>query len=45
MPYIPPEVVAQAREMDLRTYLRTYEPQELVHFGGAAPTAPVSTTA
>ena len=34
MPYIPPEVVAQAREMDLLTYLRTYEPQELVHFGG-----------
>ena len=35
MPYIPPEVVAQAREMDLLTYLRTYEPQELVHFGGS----------
>ena len=34
MPYIPPEVVAQAREMDLLTYLRNYEPQELVHFGG-----------
>ena len=34
MPYIPPDVVAQAREMDLLTYLRTYEPQELVHFGG-----------
>lgn len=34
MPYIPPEVVARAREMDLLTYLRTYEPQELVHFGG-----------
>ena len=34
MPYIPPEVVAQVREMDLLTYLRTYEPQELVHFGG-----------
>lgn len=34
MPYISPEVVAQAREMDLLTYLRTYEPQELVHFGG-----------
>lgn len=34
MPYIPPEVVAQAREMDLLTYLRTYELQELVHFGG-----------
>ena len=35
MPYIPPEVVARAREMDLLTYLRTYEPQELVHFGGS----------
>ena len=35
MPYIPPEVVAQAREMDLLPYLRTYEPQELVHFGGS----------
>ena len=35
MPYIPPEVVAQAREMDLLTYLRTYELQELVHFGGS----------
>ena len=35
MPYIPPEVVAQAREVDLLTYLRTYEPQELVHFGGS----------
>lgn len=35
MPYIPPEVVAKAREMDLFTYLKTYEPQELVHFGGS----------
>ena len=34
MPYIPPEVVAKAREMDLLTYLKNYEPQELVHFGG-----------
>lgn len=34
MPYIPPEVVAQAREMDLLTYLKNYEPGELVHFGG-----------
>ena len=34
MPYIPPEVVERAREMDLLTYLRTYEPRELVHFGG-----------
>ena len=35
MPYIPPEVVAKAREMDLYTYLKTYEPQELVLFGGS----------
>ena len=34
MPYIPPEVVAKAREMDLLTYLKNYEPHELVHFGG-----------
>ena len=34
MPYIQPAVVAKAREMDLLTYLRNYEPQELVHFGG-----------
>lgn len=34
MPYIPPEVVEKAREMDLLTYLKHYEPQELVHFGG-----------
>lgn len=34
MAYIQPEMVAKAREMDLLTYLRTYEPQELVHFGG-----------
>ncbi len=35
MPYIPPEVVAQAREMDLLIYLRTYKPQGPVHFGGS----------
>lgn len=35
MPYIPSEVVAQAREMDLLTYLKNYEPGELVHFGGS----------
>ena len=32
MPYIPPDVVAQARKMDLLTYLRNYEPDELVPF-------------
>lgn len=26
--------VAKAREMDLLTYLRRYEPDELVHFSG-----------
>ena len=34
MAYIPPEVVAQAKRMDLLTYLKNYEPNELVHFGG-----------
>ena len=38
MPYIPPEVVARAREMDLLTYLRCCEPDELVHVGGGAYT-------
>lgn len=35
MPYIEPEVVQRAKEMDLLTYLQNYEPQELVHFGGS----------
>ena len=35
MPYIPPEVVARAREMDLLTYLKNYEPGELVHVSGS----------
>ncbi|MGN0520537.1 MAG: hypothetical protein ACI4LB_07325 [Candidatus Fimenecus sp.] len=34
MPYIPPEVAEKAREMGLPTYLKSYEPQELIHFGG-----------
>ncbi|MCD8054686.1 MAG: DUF3991 and toprim domain-containing protein [Lachnospiraceae bacterium] len=34
MPYYSPEVVARVREMDLLTYLKNYEPQELRHFGG-----------
>ena len=28
--YIPPEIVQQAKQMDLLTYLQTYEPYELV---------------
>lgn len=35
MSYIPPEVVAKAKEMDLLAYLKNYEPNELVHFGGS----------
>ena len=34
MPYIDPEVVAEAKKMDLLTYLQNYEPQELVRFSG-----------
>lgn len=30
MPYIEPQVILQAKQMDLLTYLQTYEPQELV---------------
>ncbi len=34
MPYIDPEVILEAKQMDLLTYLQNYEPQELVHFSG-----------
>lgn len=34
MPYIAPEVVQQAKRMDLLTYLKNYEPYELVRFSG-----------
>ena len=34
MPFIPPETIERARQMDLLTYLRTFEPDELVHIGG-----------
>ena len=32
MPYIAPEVITEAKQMDLLTYLREYEPGELVKF-------------
>ena len=32
MPYIAPEVITEAKRMDLLTYLREYEPVELVKF-------------
>ena len=34
MPYIPPSVVREVKRMDLLTYLKNYEPYELVHFSG-----------
>lgn len=34
MGYVTPEQIAQAKEMDLLTYLRNYEPENLVHFSG-----------
>ncbi|MDF1494561.1 DUF3991 and TOPRIM domain-containing protein [Caproiciproducens sp. CPB-2] len=34
MPYIDPEVILEAKQMDLLTYLQNYEPKELVHFSG-----------
>ena len=34
MSYIPKDQIAAAREMDLLTYLRRFEPEELVHIGG-----------
>ena len=35
MRYIAAEDVAKAKEMELLTYLRNYEPQELVHVSGS----------
>ena len=34
MPYILPSVVQEVKRMDLLTYLKNYEPYELVHFSG-----------
>ena len=34
MPFIAPEVITQAKQMDLLTYLQNYEPQELQHVSG-----------
>lgn len=38
MPYIPPEIVKRAEEMDLLTYLQNYEPEELVKVGNGTYT-------
>jgi len=34
MPYIPPDLIAQVKQIDLLTYLQTYDPEELVSAGG-----------
>lgn len=34
MPYVTPEQIERARQMDLLTYLQVYEPDELVHVSG-----------
>lgn len=34
MPYVTPEQIERAKQMDLLTYLQYYEPNELVHFSG-----------
>ena len=44
MPYIPPEVVAKAKEMDLLTYLKITNRANWCILAGA-PTAPEPTTA
>lgn len=34
MAFIPPETIEKARQVDLLTYLKTCEPNELVHISG-----------
>lgn len=34
MPYIAPEVILEVKKIDLLTYLKNFEPYELVHFSG-----------
>ena len=34
MPYISPEIVRAVKKIDLFTYLKTYEPDELKHVAG-----------
>ena len=38
MPYVSPEVIQEAKRMDLLTYLQSYDPQELVLFQGSTYT-------
>lgn len=34
MPYIAPETIQEVKRMDLLTYLKNYEPHELMHVSG-----------
>ena len=34
MPYIQPETLKEIKKLDLLTYLRNYEPDELIHVSG-----------
>ena len=34
MPYIAPDIVLEAKKMDLLTYLKNYEPEELIKISG-----------
>lgn len=34
MPYIPPEVIEQARQIDLLSYMKAFDPNELVRISG-----------
>ena len=34
MAYISPEIVREVKKIDLLTYLKTYEPDELKHVAG-----------
>ncbi|MDL2287053.1 toprim domain-containing protein [Eubacteriales bacterium OttesenSCG-928-G02] len=34
MPYLDPQIITEAKQMDLLTYLRNYDPNELVHVSG-----------
>ena len=36
MSYVSPELILQAKQIDLLTYLQKFEPQEIVHISGNA---------
>ena len=44
MGFVTPEQIAQAKEIDLLTYLRSCDPYELVHVGGSLGGPAVSST-